>query len=47
MPASQGGSLTLFGIVREFQALLACWHGTCPTCHRELPPDHHLRAPPT
>ena len=46
-PSSQGGSLTLFAIVRELQALLACWHGTCPTCHRELPPDHHLRAPPT
>jgi hypothetical protein len=40
-PASQGGSLTLFGIVRELQALLACWQGTCPICRRELPPDHH------
>ena len=46
-PASQGGSLTLFGIVRELQALLACWQGTRPICRRELPPDHHLRAPPT
>ena len=44
---SQGGSLTLFGVVRELQALLACWQGTCPTCRRELPPNHHLRAPPT
>ena len=25
----------------------ACWHGTCPTCRRELPPEHPLRAPPT
>ena len=46
-PSSQGGSLTLFAIVRELQALLACWHGTCPTCHRELPPDHYLHPPPT
>ena len=46
-PASQGGSLTLFGIVRELQALLACWQGTCPICRRELPPDHQLGASPT
>ena len=45
-PANQGGSLTLFQLVRELQALLDCWHGTCATCRRELPPDHPLRAPP-
>ncbi len=45
-PATQGGSLTLFQLVRELQALLACWHGTCATCHRRLPPDHPLRGPP-
>ncbi|MGB0098018.1 MAG: ATP-binding cassette domain-containing protein [Solirubrobacteraceae bacterium] len=45
-PASQGGSLTLFQVVRELHALLACWHGACPLCRRELPPDHPLRAPP-
>ncbi len=46
-PSTQGGSLTLFQVVRELQTLLACWTGTCPVCRRELPPDHHLRAPPT
>ena|ERR1700691_4707947 len=29
------------------QTLLACWHGTCPVCRRELPPEHPLRGPPT
>lgn len=47
LPSSKGGSLTLFQVLRELQALLACWHGTCPTCSRELPSDHPLRAPPT
>ena len=39
--------LTLFGIVRELQSLLACWDGNCPVCRRALPPNHHLRASPT
>src|SRR5437763_16952285 len=30
-PATQGGSLTLFGVLRELQALVACWQGVCPT----------------
>jgi hypothetical protein len=45
LPSSHGGSLTLVGIVRALQALLACWQDTCPTCRRELParppPTHH------
>jgi SRSO17 transposase len=45
-PASQGGSLSLFQLVRELQRLLACWDGTCATCRRPLPPNSHLRGPP-
>ena len=45
MPANQGGSLTLFGVVRELQALLACWDGNCPVCRRALPPDHAFHEP--
>lgn len=30
--------------VKELQALLACWRGTCTTCRRELPPGHPPRA---
>jgi SRSO17 transposase len=46
-PATAGGRLiSLFEIVRELQALLACWQGTCPTCRRRLPPDHPLQQPP-
>ena len=45
-PENQGGSLTLYALLREFQRLIACWHGTCPTCRRRLPPASPLRAPP-
>src|SRR6478735_5719383 len=32
-PANAGGRLiSLNEVVRELQALLACWQGTCPTC---------------
>ena len=42
--STPGGRLTsLFEVVRELQTLLACWHATCPTCRRRLPPD----TPPT
>jgi hypothetical protein len=30
-----GDGLALFAVVRELHALLACWQGNCPTCHRE------------
>jgi SRSO17 transposase len=46
-PETQGSSLSLFALARELQALLACWQGTCPTCRRELPPNHPPRPPPT
>ena len=46
-PANAGGRLiSLHEIVRELQALLACWQGTCPTCRTRLPPDHPLHQPP-
>ena len=42
LPSSQGGSLTLFGVVRELQALLACWHGHLPHL-----PQRAAARPPT
>ena len=45
-PENQGGSLTLYALLRELQRLIACWHGHCPTCRRPLPPTSPLRGPP-
>jgi hypothetical protein len=40
-PETQGGSLSLFALLRELQPLIAFWTGHCPTCRRRLPPPHH------
>ena len=46
-PSSQGGSLTLFGLLRELQTLLACWHGHLPHLPQRAAARPPLRAPPT
>lgn len=36
-PSSQGGGLSLFALLHELHALIACWSGSCPICRRRLP----------
>jgi hypothetical protein len=36
-PAIGGVGLTLWQLLGELQALLACWAGACPTCKRPAP----------
>src|SRR4051794_32130929 len=37
---NQGGSLTLYALLRELERLIACWHGRCLTCRRRCRPPH-------
>jgi len=38
MQVSPCAGLTLYGVLRTLQTLLAVWTGACPTCQR---PFHH------
>ncbi|ORT92856.1 hypothetical protein UK99_21155 [Frankia casuarinae] len=41
-PKSPCAGLTIYGVLRTLQALLAVWTGACPTCQRPFNPTPNV-----
>ena len=42
MQVSPCAGLTLYGVLRTLQTLLAVWTGACPTCQRSFNPTPNV-----